>query len=61
MNGRNHLVDFSIGDGRADGEAELFGVNALRDGQRKRVPLPVAFLLVGRDRVMYQSLDSPIL
>ena len=38
--------------GRMTGDAKLLLVNLFRDGQFKGIPLLIALLLVGRNRIM---------
>ena len=42
------------------GNGELLGMNELSDGQRKRSPLFVALLLMGRNGIVNLGLDAVI-
>ena len=52
--------DFVIRQGLMTGDGEFLGVDELGDGQRKGIPVFIAFLLVGRNRIMNLGLDAVV-
>lgn len=58
MKGLDDGLDLLVGHGLMAGDGEFLLADKLCDGQFERIPLPIATLAVGRNRVMNLRLDA---